>query len=160
VALAQELEVLATVPEVDIGQIRPGQTVEIRADAYPDQVFQGQVRLVSPEAIEQQNVTSFQVRVKITAGQDKLRSGMNTDLTFLGDTIADSMVIPTGAIATLNGKTGVYVPDEEDNPKFQPVTIGSSIKNQTQLLDGVTPGQKVFITFPEGQKPEDLKEEE
>lgn len=160
VALAQELEVLATVPEVDIGQIRPGQTVEIRVDAFPDQVFKGRVRLVSPEAIEEQNVTSFQVRVKITSGQDKLRSGMNSDLTFLGDTLANSMVLPTGAIATLNGKTGVYVPDEEEKPKFQPVTIGSSIKNQTQVLDGVTPGQRVFVTFPEGQKPEDLKEEE
>ncbi len=160
VALAQRLEVLATVPEIDIGQIRPGQTVEIRADAFPDQVFKGRVRLVSPEAIEEQNVTSFQVKVAITAGEDKLRSGMNSDLTFLGDTLADSMVLPTGAIATRNGQTGVYIPDKEDKPKFQPVTIGSSIKNQTQVLDGITPGQRVFVTFAEGEKPEDLQEAE
>lgn len=160
VTLAQKLEVLAIVPEIDIGKIRPGQSVEIRADAFPDQVFNGRIRLVSPEAIEDQNVTSFQVRVNITSGQDKLRSGMNTDLTFLGDTVADSMVLPTGLIATKDGKTGVYIPDEDGKPKFQPVTTGSSIKNQTQILEGVTPGQKVFETFPEGQKPEDLKEEE
>ncbi|WP_299484592.1 efflux RND transporter periplasmic adaptor subunit [Acaryochloris sp. IP29b_bin.137] len=160
VALAQKLEVLATVPEIDIGQVRPGQAVEIRADAFPDQVFKGQVRLVSPEAIEEQNVTSFQVRVKITSGQDKLRSGMNTDLTFLGDTVADSMVLPTGLISTLKGQKGVYIPDDEGKPKFQPVTTGSSIKNQTQILDGVTPGQRVFEKFPEGQEPKELQGEE
>lgn len=160
VALARELEVLATVPEVDIGRIRPGQTVEIRADAYPGKVFKGRVRLVSPEAIEEQNVTSFQVKVAITKGQDQLRSGMNTDLTFLGDTVADSMVLPTGAIATEDGQTGVYIPDDQGEPKFQPVTIGTAIGNQTQILDGVTPGQRVYDTPPEGQKLGDSQEAE
>lgn len=160
VALARELEVLATVPEVDIGRIRPGQRVELQADAYPGQVFKGRVRLVSPEAIEEQNVTSFQVKVELTSGQDRLRSGMNTDLTFLGDTVADSMVLPTGAIATQKGQTGVYVPDKQDKPKFQPVKIGTSIGNQTQVLDGLTPGQRVFITPPEGEKLGDSQEEE
>jgi HlyD family secretion protein len=160
VALARELEVLAIVPEVDIGRIRPGQTVEIQADAYPDQVFKGQVRLVSPEAIEEQNVTSFQVKVAITSGQDKLRSGMNTDLTFLGGTVRNSMVLPTGAIATQKGQTGVYIPDEKDRPAFRAITIGTSLENQTQVLEGVTPGQRVFIKFPEGQKPQDSQEAE
>mgnify|MGYP003865203017 CR=1 FL=1 len=160
VALARELEVLATVPEIDIGRIRSGQRVEIQADAYPGQVFKGKVRLVSPEAIEEQNVTSFQVKVEITSGQDTLRSGMNTDLTFLGDTVADSMVLPTGAIATENGQTGVYIPDQQDKPKFQPVTIGTAIGNQTQVLDGVTPGQRVYDTPPEGEKLGNSQEEE
>lgn len=35
VAIAQGLEILAEVPEVDIGQVLVGQPVEIRADAYP-----------------------------------------------------------------------------------------------------------------------------
>ena len=160
VALARELEVLATVPEVDIGRIRPGQIVEIQAEAYPNQVFKGRVRLVSPEAIEEQNVTSFQVKVAITSGQNKLRSGMNTDLTFLGDTVEDSMVLPTGAIATEKGQTGVYIPNDQGEPKFQPITIGTSLENQTQVLDGVAPGQRVFVTPPEGQKLGDSQEEE
>ena len=48
VALAKGLEVLAKVPEVDIPQIKQGQKVEIAIDAYPDEVFQGRVRLIAP----------------------------------------------------------------------------------------------------------------
>lgn len=39
VALAEGSEVLAQLPEADIGRIKLGQKVEIVADAYPDQVF-------------------------------------------------------------------------------------------------------------------------
>jgi HlyD family secretion protein len=155
VALAKGLEVLAKVPEVDIGQIKKGQPVEIVADAYPDQVFKGRVRLVSPEAVEELNVTSFEVRVEILTGLEQLRSGMNTDLTFLGDTLQNALVVPTVAIATQKGKTGVYLPGENNKPQFQPVTIGSSIQDQTQVLKGLKQGERVFIDFPEDQKPQE-----
>jgi len=148
VALADGLEVLAEVPEVDIGQISVGQTVEIRADALPDQVFQGRVKLVAPEAVVQQNVTSFQVRVEILTGQEELLSGMNVDLTFVGDSLDRALVVPTVAIVTKDGQPGVLVPDERDRPEFVPVTLGSGIGNQTQVLDGLDSGDRVFIDLP------------
>jgi HlyD family secretion protein len=153
VAVAQNLEILAKVAEVDIGQIRLGQSVEINVDAYPDQVFKGRVRLVSPEAVVDQNVTTFQVRVAMVTGQTKLLSGMNADLTFLGKTIDDALVIPTVAIATQKGKTGVYIPAKDNKPKFQKITIGTSVKKQTQVLDGIKSGQRVFIDYPKGLEP-------
>ena len=67
VAVAEGLEVLAEVPEVDVRQLRVGQSVEVVADAYPDQVFKGRVRLIAPEAVVKQNVTSFQVRIELTS---------------------------------------------------------------------------------------------
>lgn len=153
VAIARGLEVLAQVPEVDISKIRPGQTVEINADAYPDQIFKGRVRLISPEAVVEQSVTSFQVRVDILTGLDQLRSGMNADLTFLGNQQENALVVPTVAIATEKGQTGVYIPGKNNKPEFQPVTIGSSFQDQTQVLSGIEPGQAVFINFPDKLKP-------
>lgn len=150
--LASDLEIRAKVPEVDIGQIKLGQEVEIRADAYPNQVFKGVVRLVAPEAIVEQNVTSFQVRVQLVTGKDQLRSGMNTDLTFLGKKLDQAMIVPTVAIVTNKGQTGVLIPDRNNKPKFQPVTIGPTIGNQTQILNGVQAGDPVFVELPEGQK--------
>jgi HlyD family secretion protein len=158
VAVAQNLEVLAKIAEVDIGQIRLGQPVEINVDAYPNQVFKGKVRLVSPEAVVDQNVTTFQVRVSILTGQRQLLSGMNADLTFLGQKVDSALVIPTVAIATQKGKTGVYIPDKDNKPKFQPITIGSSVKKKTQVLEGLTSGQRVFIDFPKDLQPKDPAE--
>jgi HlyD family secretion protein len=152
VALAEGLEVLAEVPEVDIQQLKVGQPVEITADAYPDQRFQGRVLLIAPEAVVKQNVTSFQVRISLTSGQDKLRSGMNADVTFLGEQMNNAMVIPTVAIVTKEGQSGVLVPDANNQPEFRPVTLGVAVGNQTQVLEGLRSGEKVFTDIPPGSE--------
>lgn len=153
VAIARGLEVLAEVPEADIGQIRQGQQVEIVADSFPDRVFKGHVRLISPEAVVEQNVTSFQVRIALDSGKDKLLSGMNVDLTFLGAKLNNAMVVPTVAIVTEQGKTGVLIPAKDNTPEFRPVTIGSSVQDQTQIVSGLNQGDRVFINLPKDRQP-------
>lgn len=150
VALAQGLEILAQVPEVDIEELRVGQPVEIVADAYPDQVFRGMVKLIAPEAVVQQNVTSFQVRIALETGETLLRSGMNVDVTFIGDALPSAVVVPTVAIVTRDGDTGVLVPGRNDAPEFRPVTLGTAVGDQTQIVDGLEPGERVFIDIPDG----------
>jgi HlyD family secretion protein len=152
VAIAQGLEVLAQVPEVDIQQLRIGQPVEIVADSFPGQTFRGKVRLIAPEAVVKQNVTSFQVRVTLETGQDKLLSGMNTDVTFLGNQVGNAVVVPTVAIVTKNGKNGVLVPDAKNQPAFRPVTLGTAVDDQTQILNGIQPGEHVFTDIPKGSE--------
>ncbi|GAX35514.1 efflux RND transporter periplasmic adaptor subunit [Nodularia sp. NIES-3585] len=159
VAVARGLEVLAQVPEVDIGRIQQGQSVEIVADAYPDQVFKGNVRLIAPEAVVEQGVTSFQVRVALDTGTEQLRSGLNVDLTFLGDRLSDALVLPTVAIVTEQGQTGVLVADEKNQPLFREVTIGAQIADQTQILQGVQEGDRVFINPPKDYITEKAKEQ-
>lgn len=149
VALAAGLEILAEVPEADINQIQLGQKVEITSDAYPKQVFMGSVRLIAPEAVRNQNVTLFQVQVQIDTGKDKLRSGMNVELTFLGNQIPNATVVPSVAVLTQNGRVGVLVPDQNNQPQFKPVTVGVIVGNQTQIIQGVKIGDKVFIDYPE-----------
>lgn len=160
IAIAKGLEILAKVPEVDIGQIKPGQSVEVVADAFPDQVFKGRVQLVAPEAVVEQNVTSFQVRVALETGQKELRSGMNVDLIFLGEKKSNALVVPTVAIVTQDGKTGVMIPDANNQPKFQPVTIGPTIQTQTQVLEGLKQGERVFIDLPQEYRQKQKAEEE
>jgi len=156
VAIANDLEVLAEVPEADIAKIRPGQTVEIVADAFPDQVFMGEVRLIAPEAIERQNVTLFQVRIELLSGQDVLRSNMNVTVAFIGDALSDALVVPTVAIVTQEGQSGVLVPGARDRVRFRPVTLGSQAGNQIQILEGVNEGDRVFVDLPPGQTLENL----
>ncbi|MFY7804852.1 MAG: efflux RND transporter periplasmic adaptor subunit [Limnoraphis robusta] len=156
VALAKDLEVLAKIPEADIGRIKPNQTVEIIADAYPDKLFEGRVQLIAPEAVKERDVTLFQARVEILSGKDLLQSGMNVDLKFIGDKLNNALVVPTVAIITNKGETGVLLPDDKNQPKFHPVTVGSTIGNQIQILEGIEAGDRVFLELPEGQKLEDI----
>ncbi|MHC5722758.1 MAG: efflux RND transporter periplasmic adaptor subunit [Nostoc sp.] len=158
VAVARGLEILAQVPEADLGRMKQGQQVEIVADAYPDQVFKGHVRLIAPEAVVEQGVTSFQVRVALDTGTDKLRSGLNVDLTFLGDRVNNALVLPTVSIVTEKGKTGVLVPDANNKPQFREITVGAQIQEQTQILEGVKAGDRIFVNPPKDYKIEKDKE--
>jgi len=156
VAIASDLEVIAEVPEADISEIRPGQPVEIVADAFPDQVFEGAVRLIAPEAIERQNVTLFQVRIELLTGQAVLLSNMNVTVAFIGNELPDALVVPTVAVVTQSGQSGVLVPGEGDRPRFRPVTLGSQAGNQIQILEGVEAGDRVFVDLPPGTTLENL----
>jgi HlyD family secretion protein len=157
VALAEDLEVLAEVPEADIALIEPGQTVEVVADAFPDQTFQGRVKLVAPEAIQRQNVTLFQVRVDLLDGKDQLRSNMNVNVAFIGDQLANALVVPSVAVVTQAGQTGVLVPGANSRDiVFQPVTLGPQVGNQIQIVSGVEEGDRVFVDLPPGKSLENI----
>ena len=156
IALARGLKIVAKVPEVDIAMIKQGQPVMITADAFPNQVFEGQVVLIAPEAVVEANVTSFEVTIALRTGEDKLLSRMNVDVNFLGQEISDALVVPTVAIVTKNGETGVMVADENEKPKFKPVTIGQVLDEKTQILSGLTSGERVFIDLPEDNQNQSL----
>jgi HlyD family secretion protein len=154
--LASGLEVLARVPEVDIARIKPDQKVDVKADAFPDQDFAGKVQLIAPEAVVEQSVTYFQVRARITNGLDKLRSGMNVDLSFAGDKLKNATVVPTVAIVTKKGRPGVLIPGKDNKPEFKSIEIGAAVKDKTQVLKGVEPGDRIFKELPPGMKLDDI----
>ena len=151
-ALAQGLEVVAKVTELDIGQLRSGQKVEIVADAYPDREFMGEIKRIAPEAVIEDNVTSFEVRIKLLTGKEQLRSKMNVDVTFLGEELRDALVVPTVAIVTQQGQTGVMVLNADNKPEFVPVKIGLTLGDKTQILSGIDAAQRVFIDLPKKRR--------
>jgi HlyD family secretion protein len=152
-SIASGLEVNVNVSEATIAQIEPNQTVEIIADAYPYRTFQGRVKQIAPEAIVENNVTSFEVKVELITGQAELRSGMNVDAVFVGKKIANALTIPTVAITTNQGEMGVMVLNKSGKAQFKPVRVGFSQDGKTQIIQGLTSSDRVFIDFPSGQAP-------
>ena len=153
-ALASELEAVANVAEADVGAIRPGQSVDLQVDAFPRQVFRGTVRLVAPEAVVEQNVTSFQVRITLAGdARGKLRSGMNLTANVLVGRRTDALLIPTPAIVSERGGTGVMRPGDNGEPTFQPVQVGATIGARTEVLRGLKPGDRVFVSLPGRRQP-------
>lgn len=78
------------VPETRIGEVRPGQPVEVRVDAYPDAVFWGEVTRIAGEAeYTPGNVETtgdrdrrvFAVRVRIPNADRRLRPGIPAQAT-------------------------------------------------------------------------------
>ena len=154
VALAGALEGLANVSEVDIGSIHPGQAVELLVDAYPRRPVPAKVRLIAPESVVVQNVTSFQVRLSLPKeGGPKLMSGMNFTANFLVGRRNNALLVPTSAIVSQEGGTGVLLHQAGGKPRFQPVRVGATVGAQTEVLSGIKADQRVYISFPGQRKP-------
>jgi len=153
-ALASPLEAVASVSEIDEPSIYKGQQVDIRVDAYPDRLVHGTVRLIAPESVVVQNVTSFEVRIAIApADLPKLRSGMNITANFLVGRHKDALLIPTPAIVSQKEGTGVYLLGNGQRPVFHPIKVGATVGTTTEVLMGLKEGERIFITFPGARKP-------
>jgi HlyD family secretion protein len=149
--LSSGLEIEAKVPEATIAQIKPGQTVEVRSDSYPQQTFNGRVRLIAPRAIQENNITSFRIKVRLLNGLDVLKSGMNVKLGFRGTAIANATVVPLAAISTQkDGQKGVWIVDNTQQARYRPIQIGRTSGTQAQVISGVKPGDRIFLSPPPG----------
>ena len=155
VELSEGLEVAAKVPESDIGRIRVGQEAVVRVDAYPDQRFAARVRDIAPRAEKTDNVISFEVELSLIDPSPKLRIGMTVDVDFQTGRTAPSTLVPTVAIVTENGKPGVLLVGDNNEPTFQPVELGASSGSKSAILSGVSPGTRVFIDMPPWAKTRD-----
>ena len=80
--VSQGLEVMAKVPESDIGRIRINQDANVRVDAFPDKQFAAKVSEIAPRATKTNNVTSFEVTLMLTNSSEDLRIGMTVDIEF------------------------------------------------------------------------------
>jgi HlyD family secretion protein len=155
VELSEGLEVAAKVPESDIGRIRVGQKAMVRVDAFPDQRFEARVREIAPRAIKTDNVTSFEVELDLVDATPDLRIGMTVDVDFQTGSTPPSTLVPTVAIVTENGKPGVLLVGDNNQPRFQAVELGSSSGSQTAIVNGLQSGTRVFIDLPPWAKPRD-----
>ena len=148
VELSQGLEIVAKVPESDIGRIKTGQEATIRVDAFPDRRFKAVVSKISPSAIKNNNVTSFEVTLLLNNRPKDLRLGMTSDINFQTGATKVSTLIPTVAIVTEEGKAGVLIVGNNNQPTFKKVELGTSSGSKTAIISGLEPGEKVFIDLP------------
>lgn len=90
--------VYAEVDEVDIGQVKIGQTARVVPDAFPEDVFAGSVLRIAPLAKVEQNVTTFNVTVVVPNRDGKLKAGMNASVDLTVADRHDVLLVPKEAV--------------------------------------------------------------
>jgi len=148
VELSQGLEVLAKVPESDLGRLRPAMAASVRVDAFPDRRFAARIRQIAPRAVKTNNVTSFQVKLALVDPAPELRIGMTADVDFQTGRLGARTLVPTVAIVTEEGRPGVLLVGKDSQPTFKAVELGVSSGRDSQILSGLDPGTRVFIDLP------------
>ena len=148
VEVARGLEVVAKVPESDVGRLRLGQSASVQVDAFPDQRFAARIRQIAPRAIKTNNVNSFEVKLAFAQPTTQLRIGMTAEIDFQIGRVPPQTLVPTVAVVTEDGRPGVLLVGKGNQPRFQPVELGMSSGRSTQILSGLSEGTRVFIDLP------------
>lgn len=94
----KRLQVWVAVNEADIGSIHPGQAVNFTVDAFPGQMFQGEVGKLRLNATMTQNVVTYTVEVNTDNSDGKLLPYLTANVRFLVSERHDVLLVPNAAL--------------------------------------------------------------
>jgi HlyD family secretion protein len=75
-----KMQVLANIDEADVGNMRPGQRVTFRVDAFPTDIFVGSVAQVRLQPAVVQNVVTYSTVISVPNPELKLKPGMTANV--------------------------------------------------------------------------------
>lgn len=144
-----ELYANFTVTEKDSGNLKVGQTVRVKVDAYPGRIFEGKITTIEPQIAS--DTRNIRVQATIANPDRILKPGMFTTTTIvLPDKPPVVTVAETAVDYTLYGDS-VYRIEEKKSDDGKTslsavrtfVQTGSRIDGRAEILKGVNAGDRV-----------------
>jgi membrane fusion protein, heavy metal efflux system len=133
--------VMANIYQGDLAYVKVGDAVTITTDSYPDK-FSGKISFISP-ALDP-NTRTLQARIVVDNPGGKLKKDMYCVATVTAGTISNAIAVPDSSILRDDeNQPFVYVATSSNQFGRRPVDIGQSENGQTQILKGLSPGDKV-----------------
>lgn len=152
-----QMRVTLAVDELDINQVKVGQTATIKLDDIKDKTFKGSVESISQSGTTTNNVTTYSVVVTID-NPENVKIGMNANVSIEVQSKTDVLTVPVEAITEKNGKKYVMVSEQTSkstsaNKKasnnIRPgklVEVKTGLKNKTliEITSGLKENQVVM----------------
>lgn len=158
-----DMRVIADIDEADIGSVKEGQNVTFTVDAFPNDVFHGNVTQVRQEATEENNVVTYEVVISAPNKDLKLKPGLTANVTVntlertdvlsvrskaLRFTPAEDILGKSYKIVDCNGKNKLWTL-EGNTLKAHNVNIGATDGSRTEIISGLSKGTKVVLSMTE-----------
>jgi cobalt-zinc-cadmium efflux system membrane fusion protein len=141
--------IVCDVFENDLGQVRLGETAEIRLNAYPGRVLTGTISNIGP--VLDPNIRSAKVRIEVE-NPGLMRLGMFVTATFHGPQKEARAAVPAPAILHLHDRDWVYEPADDKHFRRVEVVGGDMLPGGLQeIVSGLPPGQQVVANALEFQ---------
>jgi len=158
--IAQDLtkmQINTNVDEADIGKVKTDMDVDFTVDAYPETTFRGKVFQVRNAPISVQNVVTYDVVVKVSNPDLRLKPGMTANVSVIISTHGNVLKLPKAALRFSPGTPekgragrqqkgpGVWIL-ENNSPKRIAVSTGISDGMHSELLSNdLKEGQEVIV---------------
>jgi HlyD family secretion protein len=117
------MEARVNVNENDIVNVKVGDVARISVDAYPDRKISGVVREIASTATTnnagtQEQVTNFEVKIRVSDKSVQLRPGMSTTADIETDTVKNVIAIPIQSV-TVRSADSKLSPEEREKQSAQ-----------------------------------------
>jgi membrane fusion protein (multidrug efflux system) len=136
------VRVLIEVVERDIPLVKVGQKAELRAEAYPDHVFEGTVTRIV-QALNRATRT-MTVEVDLPNKDRRLKGGMFARVEVMVGTHHQALQIPIDAISRLEDTQYVYIVREGRSQRVD-VEIGARSGNRLEITKGLTGHEQIIV---------------
>ncbi len=127
-------------PEQDISRVKVGQTVELRVDAWPGEVFSGSIDAV--DARVNQETRTIVVRGQIANPDRRLLPGMFANLEVLAGEPQDVVTVPRTAITYSLYGDSIYVVKPAPKPAEPAPPAATSSTSDAQAVAATPPAVK------------------
>jgi len=145
IANVDHLWVELDVFEKNLAKVRVNDRVELIPLANPGEVFEGRVARVGAQI--DPDTRSAPLRVEVDNRDRRLRSGqaVNAKIHASGGSQQEAVLIPSSAVTFVDGKPTLFVQKEPTAVRVAKVELGQTNGQQTEVLTGLNPGDRVVV---------------
>jgi len=142
VAADGEREVVVSVAESRVDELRAAKDMQVSVWAQPDKRYTGQLRELAPDT---DSVTrTYSARIRVKDADAALRLGMTASV-FVADVQGSRAIrVPLSAILQVNGRAQVWIIDPKTSQvAARPVQLGGAQSDSVLIAGGLAGGEKV-----------------
>ncbi len=144
IADLSDLELFAEIDEIDVGAVAPGQSVDIRFDAFPGETVSGKLTQLFPAASTERGALVYHARISFDAGKLAVRPGMGATIKIATVEKKGVLLVPSRALRSA-GSQKIVSAIVDGVPQNVVVETGVSDGNQTEVISGLKLGDKVVV---------------
>jgi RND family efflux transporter MFP subunit len=140
----------AGISERDLSKVKVGQKVEMRVDAYPSDVFHGEVTIIGKSL--DPATRKLMLQIEFPNSDARLLSQMYARATLFLETIPEALVVPEAALV---GNTSGSQPasevvrsvwvEKDGVVSLKEIQVGTIAKSLVQVVSGLSEGDKVVL---------------
>jgi len=139
----ETVRTLIEVVEKDVPLVKVGQRADVRAEAYPNEVFEGTVTRIV-QALNRATRT-MTVEVDLPNKDHRLKGGMFARVEVLVGKHPQAIQIPLDAVSRLEESQYVYV--VKDGKAHQvPVELGARAENRVEVVKGLSGDEQLIVS--------------
>ncbi len=139
----QTVRILIEVVEKDVPLIQVGQKADVRAEAYPERIFEGTVTRIV-QALNRATRT-MTVEVDLPNKDHVLKGGMFARVEVLVGSHRNAIQIPIDAVSRLEDAQYVYIV-REGKAQRMPVEIGVREDSRVEITKGLDGSEQVIVS--------------